>query len=244
MTGRLRIRHSSGYRYRGPVVASYNEARMTPLTTPGQTTLEARVEVVPGASTYRYWDYWGTQVTSFELRVPHEELRVTAQSVVETLPAPARAPEQLSWGELRGMRVTDRYAELLEQTARTATAPELAASAAEVVRALAPGDAARAVVDWLGGELTYVPGSTQVQTGAEEAWEQRSGVCQDFAHLSVSVLRAIGIPARYVSGYLHPRPDAEIGEAVAGQSHAWVEWWTGAWTAYDPTTADLPVTTT
>lgn len=63
----------------------------------------------------------------------------------------------------------------------------------------------------------------------------RTDLCQDFAHLTLGVLRAMGIPGRYVSGYLHPFPDAGIGQAVTGQSHAWVEWWDGDWRPFDPT---------
>jgi transglutaminase-like putative cysteine protease len=66
-------------------------------------------------------------------------------------------------------------------------------------------------------------------------WQTKQGVCQDFAHLTLGALRSLGIPARYVSGYLHPRPDAALGETVEGQSHAWVEWWAGEWVPYDST---------
>ena len=85
--------------------------------------------------------------------------------------------------------------------------------------------------------VAYVPGSTGVQTSAQEAWDLRKGVCQDIAHLTVGLLRGVGIPSRYVSGYLHPRADAQIGETVEGQSHAWVEWWCGGWEGYDRPTA-------
>jgi transglutaminase-like putative cysteine protease len=87
--------------------------------------------------------------------------------------------------------------------------------------------------------VEYEPGSTGVRTSAQEAWSLRKGVCQDIAHLSVGMLRSVGIPARYVSGYLYPKADAEVGQAVAGQSHAWIEWWAGEWTAFDPTNGSL-----
>jgi transglutaminase-like putative cysteine protease len=74
-----------------------------------------------------------------------------------------------------------------------------------------------------------------VRTSAQDAWQLRKGVCQDIAQLTAGLLRAVGIPARYVSGYLYPRSDAEVGDTVAGQSHAWVEWFTGDWEAFDPT---------
>ncbi|MGN6721228.1 MAG: transglutaminase-like domain-containing protein, partial [Marmoricola sp.] len=74
-----------------------------------------------------------------------------------------------------------------------------------------------------------------VATKASEAWAARSGVCQDYAHLVVGALRHIGIPARYVSGYLHPSTSPTVGRVEVGESHAWVEWWVGEWIAHDPT---------
>ena len=72
-----------------------------------------------------------------------------------------------------------------------------------------------------------------------DAWTQRSGVCQNMAHLVIGGLRHVGIPARYVSGYLHPRRDAVVGETVRGESHAWVEWWDDGWRGFDPTNDTL-----
>jgi transglutaminase-like putative cysteine protease len=78
-------------------------------------------------------------------------------------------------------------------------------------------------------------GVTGVRTSAQEAWQDGRGVCQDFAHIALGALRALGVPARYVSGYLHPDPAAPVGRTVTGQSHAWVEWWAGDWYGFDPT---------
>ena len=80
-----------------------------------------------------------------------------------------------------------------------------------------------------------LPGVTNVKTTAAESWAARAGVCQDIAHVTVGALRAAGIPARYVSGYLHPKPSAELRETVTGESHAWVEFFCGTWHGYDPT---------
>jgi transglutaminase-like putative cysteine protease len=74
-----------------------------------------------------------------------------------------------------------------------------------------------------------------VHSSGLDALREGKGVCQDFAHLSLILLRAMGIPARYVSGYLHPKADATIGETVQGESHAWIQAWTGSWWHYDPT---------
>jgi transglutaminase-like putative cysteine protease len=85
--------------------------------------------------------------------------------------------------------------------------------------------------------MEYLSGSTNVKTNAMQAWSSGRGVCQDISHVTVGLLRALGLPARYVSGYLHPSPQAPIGQPVTGESHAWVEWWDGGWNAFDPTNA-------
>jgi transglutaminase-like putative cysteine protease len=208
---------------------------MTPLTNPAQTTLNHQIEVTPAARTSSYRDYWGTQVTAFEVRVPHDRLTVTATSVVETFSANGSGPPDASWADLGTAACRDRYAELLVTTGRTQPGDEAVALAREVVAGLAPADAGQAVAEWLSGALDYVPGATGVHTSAAQAWDVRKGVCQDFAHIAVGILRNLGIPARYVSGYLLPRSDTEAGETMRGQSHAWVEWWSGSWQAWDPT---------
>jgi transglutaminase-like putative cysteine protease len=241
MNWRLKIRHVTGYKYAGTVSASYNEARLTPMTLPWQTTLFSQVEVVPGATTYRYYDYWATQVTAFDLHRPHQQLRVVSSSLVECSP-PAPPAETLGWADLRADRVGDTHAELLTESTLTRVSPALVEHSREAVAGRAPAEAAIAVAEWVRANVAYVPGSTGVQTSAQEAWDLRQGVCQDIAHLTVGLLRCHGIPARYVSGYLHPKVAAEIGETVEGQSHAWVEWWCGDWMGYDPTNG-VPVGT-
>lgn len=235
---RLAIRHRTGFQYAGKVVSSYNEARMTPRNEARQAVLDARVEVWPPARTFRYEDYWGSIVTAFDLHSPHDELEVTAISTVETLPAGDLLADEggLGWAELAEPEHVDRWHELLLPTARTALDDELRA----VARAArdendTPHAAALALCERVRAEVEYAAGATGVQTDAVQAWRQRKGVCQDFSHLVVGLLRDLGVPARYVSGYLHPDPRAVVGESVVGQSHAWVEWWVGRWTAYDPT---------
>ena len=126
MTWRLRITHTTGYRYDAPVLASYNEARLTPVTDVDQLTVEARVETVPAAQQQRYWDYWGTQVTAFDLHVPHGELEVTATCTVDT--ADARpAPVVAGWDAVRSPRVQDRFVEMLTPTERTTPDEEMVA---------------------------------------------------------------------------------------------------------------------
>lgn len=231
---RVRVAHRTGYTYEGEVLSSFNEARMTPLTDGSQTTLDSRVDISPAASAYRYRDYWGTLVTSFDIHTPHRQLVVTATSVVETGLRTAQ-PTGLSWPDLRSDPIRDRYAEWLELTSRTDPDAELAGLASEAARDAEPGGAAIACVEAVRSAMEYRTGATGVHTSGVEAWQERKGVCQDFAHITLAMLRSLGIPARYISGYLHPRPDAVIGEVVAGESHAWVEWWDGDWVGYDPT---------
>jgi transglutaminase-like putative cysteine protease len=231
---RLRIKHVTGFTYAGTAHASYNEARMTPLTVPGQTTLFSQVECTPGATTWRYLDYWGTQVTVFDLLRPHQQLRVTATSLVETAER-AAGEGTLDWDTLRLESIMDPHIEILAATTLTTIDEELAGVAADLAEGLSPTQAAYAVAAWVQTNVEYVPGSTGVRTSAQEAWSLRKGVCQDIAHLTLGMLRSLGIPARYVSGYLYPKSNGEVGDTIAGQSHAWVEWWCGDWTGFDPT---------
>jgi transglutaminase-like putative cysteine protease len=158
-------------------------------------------------------------------------LKVVASSLVET--GTPKAVEPAPWSVLADTQ--DQHAEVLAVSARTHIDSDLIAQAAEVVGDLDPHAGASAIASWVRGDVDYVPGSTGVQTSAQEAWNLRKGVCQDIAHLTVALLRARGVPARYVSGYLHPHREAKVGETVEGQSHAWVEWWCGDWVGYDPT---------
>lgn len=231
---RLKVVHTSAFRYDEPVVASYNEARMTPVSGPGQRVLSTRLDVQPHTWSTEFVDYWGTTVTAFEVLAPHESLVITAEHVVDVGGREAE-PETVGWDVLRSDRVRDELAEHLADVPTTVVPEDVVVLAHRAAAALPPHEAAVAACVALRDAVAYIPGVTTAHTPAAEAWEARAGVCQDLAHLAVGALHALGIPARYVSGYLHPQADAAVGETVVGESHAWVEWWVGAWTAYDPT---------
>ena len=241
VTARLRVYHVSRYTYDQAVTASFNEARLTPLATPWQIPLESVLRVDEATWQYHYVDYWGTQVRVFEAQGPHSDLVIEATSLVEVDPS-GRPAAQLdtSWDDLRTHDTADRWAEFLAQTASTVPDAELAALAEECAATRSPHETALEICAQVHAAMSYLPGSTGVHTAASEAWESRSGVCQDYAHLVVGALRHIGVPARYVSGYLHPSSSSTIGEPAIGEGHAWVEWWLGAWTGHDPTN-DVPV---
>ncbi|WP_028278743.1 transglutaminase family protein [Arthrobacter sp. H5] len=235
---RLLISHRTGYDYLRRVSLSYNEARMTPLTDSQQVVLESTVSVSPtSAAVATYRDYWGTRVTSFDVQVPHDRLEVTALTTVE-VSRMDRIPSEdeiAGWDRLQSGEVTNEYADWLPQTALSEPGAEVRGQVRDLVDGRNPHEAAHAVFEWLKTEMQYVQGVTGVQSNARDAWQERQGVCQDLAHLAVGALRSLGLPARYISGYLHPRRGADIGESVAGQSHAWVEWWDGEWRGWDPT---------
>lgn len=233
---RLRIKHVTGFHYDGEVTASYNEARMLPASSDGQLVLYSNLEILPISSNHGYVDYWGTRVSSFEILTPHSELSLTATSLVEVRPR-EHPQHRLTWETLADeIERATQYVEQLGQTPRTAPPPEVVEIARELVAGSgSPCEAAESICRAIGARIEYMPGVTGVHTTAAEAWEQKRGVCQDITHLALGALRSAGIPARYVSGYLHPRPDAEIGQTVAGESHAWVEWFCGDWRGFDPT---------
>ena len=233
---RLRIRHLTGFSYQGEAVASYNEARMLPAHTEGQFVLSSHLRIEPVAASHEYVDYWGTRVSSFEVLLPHRQLSLTATSLVEVRPQ-AHPSETISWDDLAAVAgASTSFVEHLEQTPLTAPPADLAAVGTEArATNVDPCAAAMAICETVGGAVRYLPGVTNVKTTAAESWAARAGVCQDIAHVTVGALRAAGIPARYVSGYLHPKPSAELRETVTGESHAWVEFFCGTWHGYDPT---------
>jgi transglutaminase-like putative cysteine protease len=230
----IEIHHQTRFQYSHQIPTSYNEARLLPVHLPRQRVLASHVEITPVTWQTSYIDYWETRVIAFEVLRPHRELTVDATSRVEVLPEPelSLAP---GWDDLRGPVLTDLLAEYLANSPATEPEPELADYALRMAAQLPPDGTARAICAYLHDTIRYVPGSTTVHTPAAHAWRERSGVCQDFAHLAIGALRSVGIPARYVSGYLHPRKDTTIGQTVRGESHAWIEWWAGAWRGYDPT---------
>ena len=233
---RLEVRHTTGYRYESDVSASYNEVRLSPIRTPRQWVMEHRIDVFPNARLSRFEDYWGSVVHAFDLHRSHRELTVVATSHVETLgSAPAGPADPVSWSALADPQIQDEWCEYLMPTALTET-DDAIGDLAEVIRRESEPAAAVMVAEALVRDrLMYFRGATNVATTAAEALAQGAGVCQDFVHITLATLRCARIPCRYASGYLAPSAGGEIGETIAGESHAWLEAWVGDWVAIDPT---------
>ncbi len=237
---RLSVEHTTGFHYASPVSSSYNEARMVPVRDENQTVWGSRVRIEPSPWSFTYVDYWGTRVTAFELHQPHETLTVTAFGIVETTGDDEPWDSQdvpnsdLDWAELTDPSVLSSMSEFLVLSPRTEPSDELRDLARTAAADQPPRQAALAICRLVADHLSYERGSTSVSTSAQEVWGLGRGVCQDYSHVVVGALRAIGLPARYVSGYFYPG-DGERDTPIGGESHSWVEWWCGSWVAYDPT---------
>lgn len=240
MGRQLRIVHHTGYRYPEGVVASHNEARMTPRSNREQLVLASNLEISPTAWTYSFRDYWGTQVTAFEISAPHDRLAVVATSTVEVGDRPS-AGHRLTWQQVHDPELAQTQVEMLNISSHVEPPAELR-TLAEDLRgdAASPAEAVHALVNAIRARVDYVPGSTGVQTRATEVWEAGAGVCQDLVHLGLGALRSIGIPARYVSGYVMPSRDPAVGQPQTGESHAWLHYWDGIWVGVDPTNDIAP----
>lgn len=235
-----RIVHLTGYRYAGGANDSFNEARMTPLTSRRQLVLSSKLDITPVAWTHAYRDYWGTSTVAFEVHERHTELRVSAISTVE-IHEVTRTAEPLGWAGLADAALADRYVEQLTLTRAVRPHRDVARIAESVRRsASTPGEAVAELTRRIRQRVGYVTGVTQVHTPASEVWEHGAGVCQDIAHLLLGGLRHIGIPARYVSGYVVQRPDPGLGEVLVGESHAWIQYFDGEWLGFDPTNEAVP----
>jgi transglutaminase-like putative cysteine protease len=236
----LRIQHSTTFEYDGLAAASYNQARLTPPTGGDQLVAHSRIDVTPTPWSLTYKDYFGNEVTSFEVLELHDSLSIVMTAHVHTL-AGSEHQGRLTWEDLDHEDARDRFTEYLTLTDRVRPTDDLAALCEELkAGAPTPGEAARAVCDLVHREVDYVVGATDVSSRGSDAWTRRSGVCQDMAHVVIGALRHLGVPARYVSGYLHPKKDAVVGETVRGESHAWVEWWDDGWVGFDPTNDTRP----
>lgn len=240
MSVTLRLVHRTGYTYTGPATQSYNEARLTPLSSSRQTVLHSRVEVTPTPWVNQWTDYWGSTVTSFELHEPHEELKVVSISTVLVDGHQAEATG-MDWAGYGESCVVDEFEELLRIGPKTRPSDEFRILVDRLRAQTAdPEEFVNAVVAAIRDRLTYAAGRRTVYARSSGAWEDAEGACQDFAHLALGALRSQGIPARFVTGYVFPGRGASLGENLAAQSHAWIQWWDGAWKAVDPTAGVVP----
>jgi transglutaminase-like putative cysteine protease len=221
----LRVEHTTEFAYDGPIAEAYTELRLRPLEGGGQHCSSFRlITQPPGLRVREYRDHFGNDVHHFDVLESHERLSVTAVSEVVT-PASFAGVRQLPTPlELYDYLEPTDYAPFSESVSQFAGRHAAGAEGSERARALMTG---------IDAELVYDPSATDVQTRADEVLALGRGVCQDFTHVLLAACRTIGIPARYVSGYLYD-PELEGDNAA---SHAWVDVWDAerGWLALDPT---------
>jgi len=229
----LRVLHRTRYDYQGHVDLAQHMLHLSPRDTACQRVLAHRLQITPEpAGRVLAPDAFGNQRTFLALQTPHAALQVEADSLVEThAPPPLEArPEAPAWEQVverfryHAQAIYDPAVEFLFASAHVPRADALAAEARSVFRPDLPLPlAAQALTQHLHTTLRYAPASTEVNTPTLQALAQRQGVCQDFAHIMIGCLRSLGLPARYVSGYLLTQPPAGQPRLIgADASHAWV----------------------
>lgn len=220
------IRYLSRYRYDAEVVDNINALRIRPATSSRQQVDDFTVRLSPEVRQHWHEDYFGTDVVEFEITRPHRELVIDAQAHVTTEPQPD--PPTPAWSELASAGYREAGSEFLMQTDDASGHPLLDELQAELSSTPAPLDAVLLVSELIPNRLEYRKGATYVDSTLEHVLDVRAGVCQDFVHLGLYLLRTQGIAARYVSGYLYTRGDrvAEDEPGVASvevDTHAWIE---------------------
>jgi transglutaminase-like putative cysteine protease len=238
------IRYLTEYRYDGPVTDNLNALRVKPATTPTQRVDDFGVRVEPQTRLHQHLDYYGTTVIEFGISKPHESLSIDVRARVATSPPPS--PPAGSWAELESGAYRTVGGEFLLPHGEPddLRIDELVG----LVRADTPLGALERVAQVIPDRFEYRSGVTYVGSTVEDLLEAGAGVCQDFAHLALVLLRRNGIAARYVSGYLFAPADGDEEAASAEvDTHAWLEaLLPGAdgreplWVGVDPTNRCLP----
>ncbi|MBC2594810.1 transglutaminase family protein [Ruficoccus amylovorans] len=240
---RFKVTHTTRYRYKTPASESYAELRVWPQNGPTQKILSHKLEITPNVPVDHYTDYFGNKVEYFSIPFRHNELSVNAVGEVETregpdlsrvLETPIGDARQILASQPIGIFDFIQNTELVSFYRIKDKVDRPNFRDAESI-----GEAVHGLNTWIYENFAYSPGSTDIGTPLPTVLETRQGVCQDFAHLMLAILRMQGIPARYVSGYIEPydptQPGAEMTGAAA--SHAWVEVYLpgGHWYGLDPT---------
>jgi len=235
------VRHTTTFLYEPAVRESVMEVRMQPRSESNQRCLSFQLDVSPAANITQYRDFAGNTVHHFNIAGSHTQLKLTAQSTVEiqSVPAPA-ASDAGDWADLDAIVASEDHWEMLLPSEFARSSQALGQLAAELgcERRTRPLELLTELTDGIYKSFAYVPNSTQVDSPIDEALRTRQGVCQDFAHIMIALVRPLHIPCRYVSGYLfHRDAEAEKDRSLEGASHAWVEALVPrlGWIAFDPT---------
>lgn len=235
------IHHITKYSYEGPVRDSANQILLFPIKDEFQELLKQDIFITDEPILDIYKDYYGNEVGSFMHAGPHLELVIDSKVDVITKPRPEpvdQAGKEEQWSHLHQIRWQVPYIDFLKQE-HFDYLPELQKDAGlPEAFSLSPLESARRLSSYVFDRFKYIKGVTSVETTLDEIWELKAGVCQDFAHILLVLLRQILIPARYVSGYICPKENGMRGE---GATHAWIEAYIpfNGWVGFDPTNNSL-----
>jgi transglutaminase-like putative cysteine protease len=232
----FRIHHITRYEYDRPVKESVNEIRIFPFQCPDQEILQHDLLITGQPEIHSFTDYFGNKVGNFNLLPPHKVLSIESKLLVRTT-----ASSQLQINFHSG------FAQLQQEMADSILLLELSRpdmisnqpAIDNIITVIRQPEKSVAAVtehcsEYIFKNFKYLKGITNIETTVDEILEHRAGVCQDFAHLMLHILRSCGIPCRYISGYICPNKDGMRGE---GATHAWVEAWIPGygWAGIDPT---------
>jgi transglutaminase-like putative cysteine protease len=252
---RYKLAHVTLFSYDGPVSESYNELRLRPRHDETQSCLSFRLTTTPFSKPAAHLDYFNNWVHQFHILPEHRELRVESEAIVLVHPTPAYVTDPVPLPELdrRLEQLRDEYYDWLAPSQYCPVLPALNVLTSEI-EARCDGTVrgfAVTAATLVNQQFTYKPGATHVHSSVEDCLATRAGVCQDFSHLLIALLRQRGIPARYVSGYLVPRQSrfasdegtqSVMENVIGGQaSHAWVQANIPdlGWIGLDPTAGDF-----
>jgi transglutaminase-like putative cysteine protease len=230
------IHHITKYEYDRPVKESVNEIRIYPFADGGQETLHHQVNITTHPDVYIVQDYWGNRAGMFNLLPSHKELVIESKLIVRTLGHSTLSLNNQATLETLQTDIADKLSLLeISKVTEIELRDELNALVDEFYTS---GTPVASIIEKCGNYIyenfNYIKGITTIETTVKEILEHRSGVCQDFAHVMLAMLRTLGIPSRYVSGYICPNKNGMRGE---GATHAWIEAWIpgNGWVGNDPT---------
>lgn len=231
----FQIQHVTKYSYNRPVKESVNQIRIYPIASDLQEILKHEVNITTEPELFFFIDYWGNRCADFSLMQSHKELTIDSRMIVRTTGQDFITLVDSNWEELAENVQENFY--LLELTRPDEV--KVNAALQEIIDSFQHKEKTimqivEACSGYIFKEFKYIKGITNIETTVDEILEHRSGVCQDFAHVLLQLLRTMGVPSRYVSGYICPNKNGMRGE---GATHAWVEAWIPklGWTGIDPT---------
>ena len=234
------IRHVTKFAYESPISESVMETRMQPLSDARQRCITFGLSTAPSSRVRVYQDPDGNMVHHFGIPGRHSRLTVTAEAFVECMPAP-ELPSTLgsgAWDALDAATATGEFWDALNPSPFAKSTALLCQLADEMTlrRMADPISTLSQLMAELYTRFEYKPKSTRVDSPIDDALTSRQGVCQDFAHIMIALVRQLGIPCRYVSGYLF-QPVEKPSRSADGATHAWLEAWLLdlGWVGFDPT---------